>query len=219
VPEGEGRDIGAALREVALGALARTTGSPLVEGNGVRILHDCPENYPAWEQAIASARRSVHIEMYIFRSDQWGTRFAALLAGRAGGRSPGTRPLRLVRVLVDSAAPLPRSAAQRRRSAVLQPAEHAQSPGGAAQEPPQGHLRGRRDRLRLRPLHRRFPGWAIGRAAFPPGGTWASSCAGPRWRMPSTPSPNPGGRLGAPSATKSSPCASRSRPPARTGSG
>jgi len=57
-----------------------------------------------------------------------------------------------------------------------------------------------------------IPGWAIGRAAFPPGGTWASSCAGPRWRMTSTPSPNPGGRLGAPSATKSSPCASRSRP-------
>jgi len=94
VPEGEGRDIGAALREVALGALARTTGSPLVEGNGVRILHDGPENYPAWEQAIASARRSVHIEMYIFRPDQWGTRFAALLAGRAGA---GVR----VRVLCD----------------------------------------------------------------------------------------------------------------------
>ena len=83
VQRGQGRETRAALREVALGALARTAGSPLVEGNGVRVLHDAPENYPAWEEAIASARRSVHIEMYIFRPDRWGTRFAALLAGRA----------------------------------------------------------------------------------------------------------------------------------------
>ena len=54
---GRDPDTAAALREVALGALARTTGSPLVEGNGVRVLHDAPENYPAWEQAIRAARR------------------------------------------------------------------------------------------------------------------------------------------------------------------
>ena len=71
----EPRDPGtaaAALREIAVGALARTTGSPLVEGNVVRVLHDAPENYPAWEEAIGAARRSVNIEMYIFRSDRWG---------------------------------------------------------------------------------------------------------------------------------------------------
>src|SRR6202171_6592606 len=94
VRNGRDPDTAAALREVALGALARTTGSPLVEGNGVRILHDAPENYPAWEEAIASARRSVHIEMYIFRPDRWGTRVATLLAVRAAA---GVR----VRVLCD----------------------------------------------------------------------------------------------------------------------
>ena len=43
----------AALRQIAVGAMARTSGSPLTEGNGVRVLHDAPENYPAWERAIA----------------------------------------------------------------------------------------------------------------------------------------------------------------------
>ena len=84
----------AALRLIATGAMARTTGSPLTEGNGVRILHDAPENYPAWEKAIASAHRTVHMEMYIFRADEWGSRFAALLAERAAA---GVR----VRVLCD----------------------------------------------------------------------------------------------------------------------
>jgi phosphatidylserine/phosphatidylglycerophosphate/cardiolipin synthase-like enzyme len=82
------------LREIAVAALARTTGSPLVEGNLVRVLHDAPENYPAWEAAIASARRSVHIEMYIFRDGRWGRRFASLLAARAAA---GVR----VRLLCD----------------------------------------------------------------------------------------------------------------------
>ena len=91
---GRDPDTAAALREVALGALARTTGSPLVEGNGVRVLHDAPENYPAWEQAIRAARRSVHMEMYIFRADRWGSSFAALLAERAAA---GVK----VRVLCD----------------------------------------------------------------------------------------------------------------------
>jgi len=84
----------AALRQIAVGAMARTSGSPLTEGNDVRILHDAPENYPAWEKAIASARRTVHMEMYIFRADAWGHRFAALLAGRAAA---GVK----VRVLCD----------------------------------------------------------------------------------------------------------------------
>jgi phosphatidylserine/phosphatidylglycerophosphate/cardiolipin synthase-like enzyme len=84
----------AALRQIAIGAMARTSGSPLTEGNGVRVLHDAPENYPAWEQAIASARKSVHMEMYIFRADTWGERFATLLAERAAA---GVK----VRVLCD----------------------------------------------------------------------------------------------------------------------
>jgi phosphatidylserine/phosphatidylglycerophosphate/cardiolipin synthase-like enzyme len=94
VPEVRGQEAGTALRELAVGALARTTGSPLIEGNVVRVLHDAPENYPAWEEAIRSARRSVHMEMYIFRADHWGVRFADLLAERAAA---GVK----VRVLCD----------------------------------------------------------------------------------------------------------------------
>ena len=84
----------AARRQIAVAAMARTSGSPLTEGNGVRILHDAPENYPAWEKAIQSARSTVHMEMYIFRADAWGRRFAALLAERAAA---GVK----VRVLCD----------------------------------------------------------------------------------------------------------------------
>src|SRR5215467_15502545 len=83
-----------ARRQIAVGAMARTSGSPLTEGNGVRVLHDAPENYPAWEAAIASARKTVHMEMYIFRDDTWGQRFASHLAERAAA---GVR----VRVLCD----------------------------------------------------------------------------------------------------------------------
>ena len=129
---GRDPDTAAALREVALGALARTTGSPLVEGNGVRVLHDAPENYPAWEQAIRGARRSVHMEMYIFRADQWGSNFAALLAERAAAGVKGARSLRLVRLLVHAAPSLSRASPRRRRDALLQPAASGEPPGGAA---------------------------------------------------------------------------------------
>src|SRR5258707_15895943 len=73
----------AALRQIAVGAMARTSGSPLTEGNGGRILHHAPGNYPAWEKAILSARRTAHMGRYIFRADPWGRRFARLLAERA----------------------------------------------------------------------------------------------------------------------------------------
>lgn len=49
----------------------------------MRVLRDAVENYPAWEEAIATARRSVHIEMYIFHRDAVGRRFVDLLTARA----------------------------------------------------------------------------------------------------------------------------------------
>jgi cardiolipin synthase len=58
-------------REVSLGrtladqAFSRASGAPLVHGNGVRILKDAAENYPAWLEAIAAARRTIHFESYI----------------------------------------------------------------------------------------------------------------------------------------------------------
>ena len=125
----------AALRQIAVGALARTTGSPLTEGNGVRILHDAPENYPAWEEAIASARETVHMEMYIFRADTWGGKFAALLADRAAA---GVK----VRVLCDWFGSL------------LQPAASREPARGGAPQSPQSDLRRRFSGVHFRPVYR-----------------------------------------------------------------
>jgi len=61
----------------------RTIGGPLVEGNGIRILRDSTENYPAWLEAIASARRKIYFENYIVDNDETGRRFVDALAERA----------------------------------------------------------------------------------------------------------------------------------------
>lgn len=73
---------------------ARASGAPLVSGNEVRLLRDARENYPAWLDAIAAARRSIHFECYIVHEDDVGRRFAAALVDRARA---GVR----VRVLYD----------------------------------------------------------------------------------------------------------------------
>lgn len=75
-------------------AFLRATGAPLVPGNAVHVLRDAGENYPAWEQAIADARRSIELEMYIIADDRTGRHFIELLAERAHA---GIR----VRVLYD----------------------------------------------------------------------------------------------------------------------
>jgi cardiolipin synthase len=82
------------LRPLADQAFSRAAGAPLVLGNRVELLLDAAENYPAWREAIAAAKRSVHVEMYILRGDPAGREFADLLAGRA---REGVR----VRVLYD----------------------------------------------------------------------------------------------------------------------
>jgi cardiolipin synthase len=61
----------------------RVSGSPLVEGNSVTILRDGAENYPAWEKAIESARKTIHIEMYIIHNDSTGRHFRDLLVSKA----------------------------------------------------------------------------------------------------------------------------------------
>lgn len=64
-------------------AFSRITGSGPVDGNSVRLLKDAQENYPAWLDAIAGARRMVHFENYIVADDEVGRAFADLLAERA----------------------------------------------------------------------------------------------------------------------------------------
>jgi cardiolipin synthase len=65
---------------------SRTAGAQLVRGNDVRLLRDAKENYPAWLEAIRSARRFVHFENYILSEDEVGQRFrdAFLEKARAG---------------------------------------------------------------------------------------------------------------------------------------
>jgi cardiolipin synthase len=70
-------------RTLADQAFSRASGAPLVPGNSVRILKDAAENYPAWLEAIATARRTIHFESYIIHEDQAGHRFAEALAAKA----------------------------------------------------------------------------------------------------------------------------------------
>jgi cardiolipin synthase A/B len=72
-----------ALSEFTQQAFLRTTGTPLTPGNGLRILRDSTENYPAWQEAIGRARRKVYFENYIIGDDEVGREFVALLAERA----------------------------------------------------------------------------------------------------------------------------------------
>jgi cardiolipin synthase A/B len=71
------------VRLLADQAFSRAAGAPLVAGNAVRLLLDAAENYPAWLEAIAAAKRHVHFESYIIHDDAVGERFARLLAEKA----------------------------------------------------------------------------------------------------------------------------------------
>jgi cardiolipin synthase len=64
-------------------ALARAAGAAPVSGNHIRLLRDGPENFPAWLEAIASARSYVYFETYIFKGDRTGQQFAEALSARA----------------------------------------------------------------------------------------------------------------------------------------
>jgi cardiolipin synthase len=71
------------LRLLADQAFSRAAGAPLLPGNAVRLLCDAGENYPAWLEAIAAARRHVHFETYILREDAVGDRFARAFVDKA----------------------------------------------------------------------------------------------------------------------------------------
>ena len=71
------------VRRVVDRAYARAAGSPLVQGNGVRLLVDAEQNYPAWLEAIKGARRTIHFESFIIHEDDVGRQFAEALAAKA----------------------------------------------------------------------------------------------------------------------------------------
>ncbi|HXU19927.1 MAG TPA: phospholipase D-like domain-containing protein [Verrucomicrobiae bacterium] len=70
-------------RIVADQAFSRAAGAPLIPGNRIRLLRDAAENYPAWLDAIRTARNTIHFESYIIRSDEVGCQFRDALAAKA----------------------------------------------------------------------------------------------------------------------------------------
>jgi cardiolipin synthase len=78
-----GHDIVTDVRAFADRAFSRAAGAPLVEGNCVRLLKDARENYPAWLNAIATAKRHIHFESYIIHEDDTGREFADALIAKA----------------------------------------------------------------------------------------------------------------------------------------
>jgi cardiolipin synthase len=70
-------------RQLAEQIFSRTAGAPLVSGNAIRVLKDAEENYPAWLEALQSARRTIHFESYIIHEDEVGRQFAELLREKA----------------------------------------------------------------------------------------------------------------------------------------
>ncbi|HEX8503136.1 MAG TPA: phospholipase D-like domain-containing protein [Pyrinomonadaceae bacterium] len=71
------------VRRVVNRAYARAAGAQLIPGNGVRLLVDARENYPAWLEAIGAARRTINFESFIIHEDDVGREFAAALCEKA----------------------------------------------------------------------------------------------------------------------------------------
>ena len=84
----------AEVRTLAERAFSRAAGAPLIPGNHIRLLRDARENYPAWLDAIAGARRFIHFESYIIHDDAVGEHFSDALIARARDGVP-------VRVIYD----------------------------------------------------------------------------------------------------------------------
>lgn len=71
------------LRIYTQQAFSRATGAQLSENNTVRLLKDAQENYPAWLDAIRSARHHVHFDSYIIHEDNAGREFADAFIAKA----------------------------------------------------------------------------------------------------------------------------------------
>jgi len=76
------------------GILGRVSDAPLRDGNRIALLKNGPDTYDDWLQAIARAKRWIHLDNYIIANDEIGNKFADALSAKA---SEGVR----VRVLHD----------------------------------------------------------------------------------------------------------------------
>lgn len=86
---------GILLRLRRLGRLEVLGGSPVVFGNRVEVISDGRQAFDAMLEAIAGARRSIALEMYIWADDRLGRRFVEAVAAKAREGIP-------VRALVDA---------------------------------------------------------------------------------------------------------------------
>ncbi|HTO49156.1 MAG TPA: phospholipase D-like domain-containing protein [Burkholderiales bacterium] len=82
-PAAAGEVASPGLRQLADQAFQRAAGARLIPGNGVRVLKDAAENFPAWLDAIRGAERTVYFESYIVGDDPVGREFVDALAERA----------------------------------------------------------------------------------------------------------------------------------------
>jgi len=73
----------ASIRSLANQAFSRAAGAPLIAGNSIRLLKDAEENYPAWLDAIRTAKQRIHFESYIIHEDDTGRTFADALIAKA----------------------------------------------------------------------------------------------------------------------------------------
>jgi len=71
------------LHELADDAFSRAAGAPLIHGNLVELLRDARENYPAWLNAISSAKHHIYFESYFICEDEVGHEFANALIEKA----------------------------------------------------------------------------------------------------------------------------------------
>jgi len=61
-PKWRGNGSASSISIFAEQAFWRAAGAGLIPGNSARILKDAAENYPAWLEAIESARRTIYFE-------------------------------------------------------------------------------------------------------------------------------------------------------------
>jgi len=63
--------------------LNQTLGSPITNGNSIKILHNGEGKFPELIEAIREANHHIHLEYYIFRNDGIGSEILELLVGKA----------------------------------------------------------------------------------------------------------------------------------------
>lgn len=74
--------------DALVSSLTRITNSQVVPGNKVLLLKDAEENYPAWLEAIDTAKHYIYFESYIIHDDEQGLKFGDALISKANDGVP-----------------------------------------------------------------------------------------------------------------------------------